>query len=159
MTDTEQRLAELERRVAILEAMNQPAGGKAIAPKAPTTGLITVDVRNKQYAPENTALGKYEEHIWFDCYYTLSLDSKPTRAVKGRLEFCDLFGEVKFALNTTLNAPLYPGKVTSHEGIGFTYNQFMNEHQWMLVTELKDMTINFKVLNVIFSDGSSEAFA
>tara|TARA_R110000796_G_scaffold226185_1_gene342682 strand:+ start:1772 stop:1879 length:108 start_codon:yes stop_codon:yes gene_type:complete len=35
----------------------------------------------------------------------------------------------------------------------------MEEHQWMLGTDLKDMKVSFKVLNVIFSDGTSEALS
>jgi hypothetical protein len=159
MTDIEQRLIDLERRVAMLEVGSKSQSSSATAPLPRAKGLIATEVRNKRYDPENSALGKYEDHIWFDCYYTLSSESKATRAVKGVLEFGDLFGEIRFRLNTTLNIPLEPGRVIAQEGIGFNYNQFMEEHQWMLGTELKDMTVNFKVMNVIFLDGTSEAFA
>ncbi|MGV2930743.1 hypothetical protein ACE3G8_06590 [Vreelandella venusta] len=159
MTDVEKRIAELERRVEILEATRSSESSGTSAPPPTAKALIAVEVKNKRYDPENSALGKYEDHIWFDCYYTLSADSKPTRAVKGVLEFGDLFGEVKFRLNTTLNMPLNPSNTTAQEGIGFNYNQFMEEHQWMLGTALNDMTVNFRVLNAIYEDGSSESFA
>ncbi|KPC30075.1 Unknown protein sequence [Pseudomonas syringae pv. cilantro] len=44
-------------------------------------------------------------------------------------------------------------------GIGFSYNQFIGEHQWMLITETKDMTYAFKVSNVIYADETTEVFS
>lgn len=159
MTDIEHRLEDLERRISRLESGDSTQNKSAVTPTSSTEELISVEVKNKRYDPENSALGKFEDHIWFDCHYTLSVTSKPTRAVKGLLEFSDLFGEVNFRINITLNDPLEPGKRIIQEGIGFNYNQFIEEHQWILGTDLKDMKVSFKVLHAIFSDGTSEAFA
>lgn len=164
MKSIEERLVDIEQRLALLEA-----GSKVVAPAAteqsevPRVGmtagqLIRLVVSNKRYAPSNPSLGTYEDHIWFDCSYTLSTDSKPTRAVKGLLEFADLFGDVQFRLNATLNEPLSPGRTLDQPGIGFAYNQFMGEHQWMMVTALTDMKVSFRPMSILFSDGKSESF-
>ena len=156
MSNIEERLADVERRLALLEARN-PIPVAPSSPSTPTPAgdqIVALSVSNKRFDA-----GDYEEHIWFDCTYTLSNTAKPTRAVKGLLEFADLFGDVRFRIQATVNDPLTPGKPLTLPGIGFTYNQFMTEHQWMLATSLADMRCSFKVLNIIYADGTSEAFA
>ena len=162
MSSLEERMADLEKRVALLEARDTVSGAPA-APHvpeltAPKTPFVSVTISNKRYDPVNPGLGSYEDHIWFDCVYALSKDAKPTRAVKGALEFADLFGEVRFRLQTTLNEPLTPGKSISQPGIGFTYNQFLGEHQWMLGTDLKDIKVTFRVMSALYNDGTTESF-
>ena len=119
---------------------------------------MQVSISNKRYAPQNLNYGQYEDHIWFDVTYMAGALGKPTRALKGLLSFSDLFGEIKFQLNVTLNERLEPGRPFVQNGIGFTYNQFMQDHQWMLSTSKADMKISFLVTNVIYADGSSEEF-
>jgi hypothetical protein len=163
MSNLEARLADIERRLAALEARDRveprPVGSQSPEQPPRKEPLVKLSVSNKRFDPANPALDSYEDHIWFDCIYILSKKSKPTRAIKGVLEFADLFGEVQLRLNTTLNQPLSPGKTVTQPGTGFAYNQFMSEHQWMLATSLADMKCSFKVLNVIYSDGTSESFA
>ncbi|MDY0956284.1 hypothetical protein SOM22_17030 [Stenotrophomonas rhizophila] len=157
MSSMEERLADVERRLALLEARDRelPASQGALPARgAAEEQAVSVSVSNKRYDH-----GDYEDHIWFDCVYTLSQDSKPTRALKGAIEFMDLFGEVKFRLQLTVNDPLSPGRPLANPGIGFTFNQFMPEHQWMLSTDLSDMQIRLVASNVIYSDGTSATFS
>lgn len=158
MSDLEQKIADIERRLALLEAKHGSPLSEPIAgpPSQELSGkqLVSLSVSNKRYDH-----GDYEDHIWFDCIYTLSQDSKPTRAVKGVLQFTDLFGDVKFRIQVTINDPMTPGKPLANPGIGFTFNQFMSEHQWMLGANLKDMQFRFVASNAIYSDGTSETFA
>lgn len=164
MKSIEERLAEIEQRLAVLEGREQGAQGHTAGPldaapaAKPGDPLIRLKVSNKRYAPSNPNAGSYEDHIWFDCTYTLSTDGTPTRAVKGLLEFADLFGDVQFRINVTLNDPLTPGRPLEQAGIGFTYNQFMGEHQWMMVTALQDMKVAFRPLSIIYADGTSASF-
>lgn len=162
MVSVEERFAEIERRLALLEAGDLPSltiGNEKIEPRESHETFIALTVTNKRFDPTNADLGVYEDHIWFDCAYTLKTGAKPTRAVKGELQFSDLFGEVKFKLQLTINDPLKPGVPLVQRGIGFSYNQFIGEHQWMLITETKDMTYAFKVSNVIYADGTTELFS
>lgn len=157
MNSIEDRLAQLERRVEVLEEKNAvqlaTAPDLPPLPAPPEEPLVALAVSNKRYDP-----GEYESHIWFDCVYTLSSRSKPTRAVKGLIEFADLFGDVKFRLHTTINEPLAPNRPLTQKGIGFSYNQFMGEHQWMLVTNLSDMRCSFRPTNAIYTDGTAETY-
>lgn len=157
MSSMEERLVDLERRLALLEALDRSPStlhGGLPARGAAEEQVVSVSLSNKRYDH-----GDYEDHIWFDCVYTLSQDSNSTRALKGAIEFMDLFGEVRFRLQLTVNDPLSPGRPLANPGIGFTFNQFMPEHQWMLSTDLSDMQIRLVVSNVIYSDGSSAAFS
>ena len=86
--------------------------------------------------------------------FTPSRLSRPTRAVKGAIGFCDLFGAPVFILAYTLNERLTPGKPVSLFGIGFVYNQFIAEHQWMLGTKLEDMTVRFRIDQILYANGS-----
>ncbi|OCX25525.1 hypothetical protein [Pseudomonas graminis] len=160
MSSVEERLAQLELRVAQLEGHRPVPDSPSHDPDsiAPSGRLVSVTITNKRYDPANSDLGTYEDHIWFDCAYTLAAESVPTRAVKGTLEFADLFGEVRFRLNTTLNESLMPTIPLKQPGIGFTYNQFIADHQWMLVTKLDDMICNFRVSEALYSNGTSKTF-
>jgi hypothetical protein len=161
MTSTiEARLLEIEQRLAVVE--NQLRSGAEPKSEANNTAAspeekIKVEVFNKRFDPSNPDLSSYEDHIWFDCKYLLASESKATRAVKGTLEFADIFGEVQFRIQCTLNEALIPNKPYFQKGIGFAYNQFMQDHLWMLATDLKDMKVRFRVRNIIFSDGTSES--
>jgi len=154
----EERVAEIERRIALLEAGGgtQQLASTSIqpVPVAPKEPLVALSISKKRFDR-----GEYEEHIWFDCAYTLSQKSKQTRAVKGAIEFCDLFGDVKFRLQVTINDPMTPGRTLSNPGIGFTFNQLIPEHQWMLATDLSNMKCNFVASNAIYMDGTSEVLA
>jgi len=155
------RLAQLEERVGRLEA-GAPESKKADVTDSPgktdPTSLIRVIVINKRHQPPNIDLGQYQDHIWFDCSYHPEGIARITRAVKGVLEFADLFGEVKFRIGLTLNEPLSPDQVFTQKGIGFEYNQFMSDHQWMLGTNIDDMKITFRVNKILYVDGTEEIF-
>lgn len=157
MESLEKRLIEVERRLALLEILagnaqsSSPLGSSSR--ESTKIRLVELSVSNKRYDR-----GDYEEHIWFDCMYTLAKDSKATRAVKGVIEFSDLFGDVGFRIQATINDPMSPDKPLASPGIGFTFNQFMPEHQWMLATDLSNMNFKFSVSHVIYSDGTSEEF-
>lgn len=164
----DQRLDKLEAYVQILRRP-KPAGNPRQAPppdtqpprarrptekNVPVTSrtIITVVLMNKRFDD-----GKYEDHIWWDSAYTSNL-SKSTRAVKGNLEFADLFGEVGFTLKVVINDALRPGRQVFVSGTGFEYNQFLDPHDWMRATPFKDMKITLKVKSIIYADGTTEQF-
>ncbi|MEM0513937.1 hypothetical protein WCN91_00545 [Pseudoalteromonas sp. YIC-827] len=115
--------------------------------------FVSPIISNKSYKKY-----KYDEAITFDVTWDTSELDKPTRAIKGILIFSDLFGESQFRIRTTINNPLSPKTFFTETGIGFDYNQFKDSHNWMLVTDVKDMKVTFDVQNVIYADGTSESF-
>lgn len=144
------RIHSLEARVAALEAQVTTAHVPGGEPRNQDAArpLISVRVMNKRYDHA------VQPHIWFDCIFTAVGLSRPARAVKGQLEFCDLFGAPIFTTAFTLNDRLEPGESLTKPSIGFVYNQFMTEHQWVLGTDLDNMTFRFRVDQILYEDGA-----
>jgi len=97
-----------------------------------------------------------QEFIWLDIHWTAREVDKPFRAVKGTLQFADLFGEVKASLGWTIVRETAQGQVFDEKGVGFEYNQFSDSDDWVLATDLKDMKVTFSVLGVVYQDGTIE---
>jgi hypothetical protein len=110
-------------------------------------------ITNKRYVKY-----KYDDNIWFDITWNTDNLKKKVRAVKGILNFADLFGESKFRIKYTINDSLSPGNYHNEEGIGFEYNQFKDSHKWMRSSDLKDMTFQYNVKSIIYADGTTEQF-
>ena len=122
--------------------------GKKQTSLLPSEELIAIKITNKRYDKI-----EYREYIWFDVEYNPINISKPTRSVKGILIFCDLFGDAKFKIGMTINDPLKPGEVLLKRGIGFDYNEYDDEQNWVRNTDLKDMTFRFQVISILYADG------
>lgn len=159
MADVERRLRELELRVGTIEGFFPavtPDLAKSSSGGSTPGELLGVHVSNKVLRRNNPNAGQFQDTVWFDCLFTLSVSSKPTRAIKGTYEFCDIFGDPKFLIEYTLNDQLLPGKPFRVQGIGFECNEFMPDHQWVMNTDLSHMTVRFRVQQVMYTDGSSE---
>jgi len=120
--------------------------------------IIQPIVTNKRFQSSDVSIGIYESAIWWDIKYKAVKLKKPTRAIKGILKFYDLFGELKFPINVTINEELFPNKEIFQQGIGFNYNQFMDTHKWMKNESLKNMKITLDVRTIIYKDGTIENF-
>ena len=129
---------------------------KTPQPKKDNTTWLIPFLSNKVFQASNPENGIYQDNIYFDITLDTSHLKKPTRAVKGYIIFSDLFGAEKFRLNWTINQPLTPGTNYTENSIGFNYNQFEDSNIWMRNTELKDMTFQFEVSNILYQDGTRE---
>lgn len=154
----QRRLTELEARVSALEknTTHRPSTAATSSSSADPTNIVTVTVQNKRFEPENYDAGRHQDQIWFDCSFLGQDLARPARAIKGTLEFCDLFGEPQFRIGYTLNEAIDPNKTVFVPGLGFEYDEFIDEHQWMLGTALGDMTVRFRISQVLYQDGSNE---
>jgi hypothetical protein len=120
--------------------------------------LLIPTLTKKRFQKSDFGHGIYEDAIWFDVSWDTSHLKKPTRAIKGVLILGDIFGESKLRLRWTINQPLTPGTSYTAKGVGFEYNQFIDSHKWVRATDLKDMTFQFEVTDIIFQDGTKEKF-
>jgi len=173
---TAERLAAIEKQVenlnSRLKVLEEASASPPDAPGSATTAgasdsgstssedasreIITVSVENKRFQGSNPMADIFQDHIWFDCTYEPRGLTKPARAVKGTIEFADLFGELKLALQVTINDPVHPSRAFRQSGVGFEFNEFLASHQWLRGTALSDMRISFKVEQVLYDDGSIE---
>ena len=155
--DLTARVADLEKRVATLEQFHKaPAAAAApLAEGRPAAGefLVPIVITNKRF--DNSQIQNY---VWWDATYDFAKLPKAARAIKGIVEFCDLFDAPKFQINVTITDPVPAGGKHRAEGVGFRYNQFMAPHQWMLSTNLEDMHVVFRVKQVIYADGTRAEF-
>ena len=172
----ESTIATMENTVAMLEqraltakfGLGLPSAGKPRTTSTLQTGttqtksaprpvlqneLISVRLLNKRVVKE-----KYGEGIYFDFEYTGEKLKQATRAIKGSLNFNDLFGETKMSLSATIDKTLSQGQSVAESGKGFKYNQFLSEHHWMRDTDLSNMTATFTVKSILYDDGTREDF-
>jgi hypothetical protein len=163
--NVEDRLRELESRIAALEAVlkrdlvSTNRDGSAVARVTEEVlnddrSIVQLSLQSKRYVP-----GEFgDDRIDMDFTLKLAEGVGPTRAIKGQLLFTDLFGDPQFAVGYTVNDSMVPYEALAPKGVGFDYNQFMSEHKWMLVTDVHDMHCSFKVSSIIFQDGTTKSF-
>jgi hypothetical protein len=157
--ELEQWKATADARIQALEGLLKTEGKPAASAPADTAErVLTVTITNKRFDPSNARARKYEDNIWWDVEYTATGLQRPARSIKGVLMFCDLFGDPRFQVRVTIDDPIQPGGKLKSEGIGIEYNQFLDQHKWLLSTELSNMTFKFEVETVLYEDGTAERF-
>ena len=172
----ESTIATMENTVAMMEqraltakfGLGPPAVGKPRVAGAAQIGttqtksasrsvlqneIVSVRLLNKRVVKE-----KYGEGIYFDFEYTGDKIKQATRAIKGSLNFNDLFGETKMSLGATIDRSLSQGQSIAESGKGFEYNQFRSEHHWIRDTDLSNMAATFTVKSILYEDGTKEDF-
>lgn len=154
LSGVRQTLENHEARLAALETSRSPS---VVAPEpgpksAEPDERVTVRVLRKRHSE-----AQFQEFLTWDVTYESRL-KKPTRAIKGTLQVCDLFGEAKFLVGVTIDEPLQPSVPHTSEGIGIEYNQFRDDHKWFRFVDLEDTTVKFRVDSVIYQDGTREDF-
>ena len=131
------------------------------AGKVPKAGNVTTDpttVVEVKLLSKRFAEHDYQEYLWFDIEFSATGLSKPARAIKGVLNFQDLFGDPQLRISWTIEEPLKPGGSVMEKGTGFEYNQFVDSHQWVKNTALSNMTASFTVKSILYQDGSRQDF-
>lgn len=112
--------------------------------------IISPVILKKHYTKQD-----YQDYIWLDVKFdAVGLDNT-ARAIKGVLIMTDLFGEEKFSIGWTINNQITPGGTYTEKGSGFKYNQFQNDHQWVLTTDVNNMKVKFRADNILYEDGTT----
>lgn len=115
--------------------------------------ILQVTLLDKRYNEQD-----YQDFMSFDVQVKAINLSRPARAIKGVLNFQDLFEEPKLQLKWTIDEPLKPNETLVEKGIGFKYNQFLDSHSWVRSTDVEDMTASYTVKSIIYQDGTREDF-
>ncbi|CAA2140305.1 hypothetical protein [Hyphomicrobium sp. ghe19] len=124
----------------------------------PSGVLLVPTLSHKRYVPHDYRAGNVEDLVVFDVAWDTSRLRLPTRAIKGILVFEDLFGEAKYRIRVTIDDPLKPGAKFEQKELGFRYNQFIEEQQWVRSTDLKNMKVRFEPQEILYADGSGDKF-
>lgn len=162
------RVANLEDRVTAIERVisrdvnsgSKPADCARSAETDHTQAMKVwrVEVSNRSLHPADAFKGQTASVLEFDVTYHPDGLRKPTRSLKGRLEFSDLFGDLQFGLTVTISERIEPGQPYTQHKLGFQFSQFLQSHAWVQRTPLADMQIAFRVSRILYEDGTKEAF-
>lgn len=157
--DLDTRVAALEGRVAKLEALQAPAAAPMAETKAGATEFnVPVTIANKRFRGAGAESGSAHDSIWWDSRFDLSKLDKDARAIKGVLEFSDLFGESQVRVGFTINDPVKAASVHRSKGDGVSYDPARSGHSWLRTTDVKDIQVVFRVKQVIYADGKRAEF-
>jgi len=113
---------------------------------------LTLTIYEKGFIPSNYRAGSYQDYITMKAAYQND-SGKEIRAFQGDVIFQDLFGDVIFESSLKITKPIKAGEKDTWEGV-IDYNQFLDTHQKLRNTEMKDMKILWVPKTIIFSDGT-----
>lgn len=166
LDELEAAISALTSRVEKLEAKDgetaaKPDTKKPVSAPVNVAGqargqIFDVTITNKRFQESDFRKGIYEDAIYWDTELKAASLKRPTRAVKGQIVFSDLFDEVKIRIGWTINDPIRPGGSILQQGRGIDYNQFLDSHNWLRTTQIKDMKVKFVVDQIIYEDGTTE---
>lgn len=129
-----------------------PLGPESVRDSMVTEEILLVNLKRKRFID---GLGS---SIMFDLEFRAEGLDKPARAIKGVLKLNDLFDETKLRIRWTIEQPIEPMGVITQNGTGFSYNRFMEDHNWVRSTDLADMKAAFQVESILYQDGSRRDF-
>ena len=156
------------RENPFLRAMNKKASGskpdgekqderrsKETVDEKFARSAVTATLTNKEFRKSDFSAGRYKDFLELRMEIEASSLKKKTRAIKGVMVFSDLFGEEKYRIRWTLNEPLSPGQVKIITGQGIEPNQFSSADNWLLNTDVKDISTAYVVEKIIYADGAT----
>lgn len=114
--------------------------------------IIKVTILDKKLIEQD-----YQEFVFFKLEITATGLDKKARAIKGVMNFNDLFGETMMRINWTIDEPISPGGTSNLEG-GFKYNQFMEDNRWVASTDKQNMNLTYTVQSILYEDGTRRDF-
>lgn len=114
--------------------------------------VIALSVTDKGFVPSNPRARQYQDLITIKCAYQ-NTSAKDVRAFTGTVVFQDLFGKEIFKSGITISSPIAAGQKATWDGT-INYNQFMDAHQRLRGTELRDMNVVWLPASIILADGT-----
>jgi hypothetical protein len=155
-----ERINKLELRVTELEQLvshtSSSPSSKESTSKIEPPIMISAEILQKSFHAADYSLGDAGDRIDFAFRFKNHFP-KDVRAFEGLMVFRDLFNKVILQINLTNEETVLSGKTVEWRG-GIEYNQFMPEHQRLSSINIKDLSIDFVLRNVIFTDGTRESF-
>lgn len=110
--------------------------------------IIEVVIMDKQLMKQD-----YQEYVFFKLKITAPGLDKNARAIKGIMNFNDLFGETMMRIKWTIDEPVEANGTLNLDG-GFTYNQFLESNRWVANTDIKNMAATYSVESILYEDGT-----
>lgn len=154
---TQTQLADVAARATVnaeIAATRTEEARPTQTPLPPRTIEITELAKGFQEA--DYLAGDSGDTITFTATFVNHL-GKNVRAFKGVVKFYDLFGGLIMNMTVNITDPVKAGKSLTWKG-ALDYNQFMDDDRKLKNTDGKDLLFDFKLTDVIYSDGTQESF-
>ncbi|WP_074406091.1 hypothetical protein [Aquimarina megaterium] len=139
---TEQEKIETEQRILAEKAKKKEAQRIRILSES-----VIVTCYEKGFSKSN-----YEDYITYK-FAIQNKSDKEIRAVKGQIEFTNLFGDKIKSLNFVYDKPIQSKSETTWDATT-DYNQFNDGDQTLKNKDLEDIKVIWKPEKIIFFDGS-----
>ncbi len=135
-------------------------GGEASAVEAARdeAAPVKVTVVDKQNLPEDIYNGRYSPRVQLVIEVTNNSE-KDIKGVSGILTVKDLFG--KDILSSTCDftgETIAAGSTVTYSDLGMDINEFMDDHVKYYNEDYADLTFEYKVDSIVYSDGESASF-
>lgn len=115
---------------------------------------VTVVVIDKSELPEDIHNGRYNDYCTLKFQITNNTD-KDIQGVEGRLYVRDLFGKDIANFGCDFTGQTVPvGQSVTNDSMALEVNPFMDEHTKFYNTAFADLKFEFKVSQIVFTDGS-----
>ncbi len=117
---------------------------------------VKIDVTDKVSLAPNYSAQRYIERVNFS-FVLENFTEKDIKGVEGTLYIYDLFGNFKLSLGCNFTGKtIKSGKTSKFSNLGIDISQFDDEEWWLYNEAYEDLTFEYKVKKIIFSDGTTE---
>ena len=117
-------------------------------------GDVTVIVTDKGQRPKNINAGQFNDYCTTTFQITNNTD-KDIQGIEGRLTIKDLFGKEIMQMGCDFTGQIIPAKQTIiNDALVFEVNPYISEHVKFYSTEFKDLIFEYKVSQIVFTDGT-----
>lgn len=148
--ELELRLSQIENQASTLSPSSLPASTHV------PNKSISITLLSKNFHPANYNAGDAGDRIDFTFQFTNHL-KKDIRAFMGVIVFKDLFEKIILKMGFTDESGIRANSPSEWKG-GMEYNQFTDEHRRLLNVAKNDLIVEFVLNQVIYADGTREAF-
>lgn len=165
--ELEQRVEQLEREVQelgrrielLMDSPGERNGDVGVMQEPDRTDPVIVRITGISFHESNRSNNWANDYrdwiaIVLEVNNTLSRD---IRAIRGTVDFYDIFDEQWWSLGVTINDPIPAGSTIEWNG-RVTYNSFNAQHRLARNTKVDDTYVEFRDVQVILLDGERMSF-
>lgn len=147
-------LDEAKKFKAEEEALAAKAKKEAEVRKQKMKEALIVTIFDKEYVPSNFDVGRLDDYNLFK-YAIQNKSPKEIKAAKISFKIYNSLGEqIGDSYSMDFTDDRIAGNATFKGDAAFDYNQFSNEDKKIAAAKLEDLSFDFDVQKIVYSDGS-----
>lgn len=153
---SEERLADLERRVSALEKGQPPLA--ALAAQSPPPAAETNSPLQLVSWDYRFVRGEYSRYHYAITVALKNNSDKDIKLIEGTLQFTDLLGTRVYGIKITPDLRIPAGKAVTDKG-EYPVNQFIAEQARMAQMKKEDIKATLVIRKIVFGDNSVAEYA